>query len=138
MNTRDKPAPLRTFDGDIAAIIKHMRSGSFTGVVRDIAGRFDISEQQLSSLLDLSIPDCASPGSAVRDLSPSDRDRLYRAEKIWERALEIFAGENPARHWLVQPNRSLGGETPLSLLDTEPGFQLVLDTLAKIEFGIVA
>nr|WP_315215725.1 MbcA/ParS/Xre antitoxin family protein [uncultured Duganella sp.] len=39
---------------------------------------------------------------------------------------------------MTQDNRSLGGKAPLSLLDTEAGYELVLDTLGRIEHGIVS
>nr|WP_229264645.1 MbcA/ParS/Xre antitoxin family protein [Duganella sp. 1411] len=46
--------------------------------------------------------------------------------------------EPSAQRWITQENRSLGGEAPLSLLDTEAGYELVLDTLGRIEYGIVS
>ncbi|WP_220476902.1 antitoxin Xre/MbcA/ParS toxin-binding domain-containing protein [Massilia cavernae] len=46
--------------------------------------------------------------------------------------------EEAAKTWLRQNNRSLGGEVPLSLLDTEVGYELVLDTLGRIEHGVVS
>jgi uncharacterized protein (DUF2384 family) len=33
---------------------------------------------------------------------------------------------------------SLGGKTPLSLLDTMEGYELVMTTLARIEYGVYA
>lgn len=72
------------------------------------------------------------------ELSSSERDRMYRAEKVWQRAMDVFEDEEAVRTWVVQSNRSLGGEAPLALLDTEPGYELVLDTLGRIEHGIVS
>jgi uncharacterized protein (DUF2384 family) len=31
---------------------------------------------------------------------------------------------------------SLGGRTPLSLLDTMEGYELVINTLSRIEYGV--
>jgi putative toxin-antitoxin system antitoxin component (TIGR02293 family) len=61
-----------------------------------------------------------------------------RAEKVWLRALVVFEDEQSAQCWLSQEIRSLGGVTPLSLLDTPAGYELVLDTLGRIEQGIVS
>ena len=71
-------------------------------------------------------------------MSPSEQDRLYRTEKVLARTLAVLEDAPSARAWLVQENRSLGGEAPLSLLDTEAGYELVLDTLGRIEYGVVA
>ena len=71
-------------------------------------------------------------------LSAVEQDRIYRAEKVWARALGVLEDEQSAKRWLTQEIRSLGGEAPLSLLDTEAGYELVLDTLGRIEYGIVS
>ena len=60
------------------------------------------------------------------------------AETVWLRALAVFEDEQSAKCWLTQEIRSLGGATPLSLLDTPAGHELVLDTLGRIEQGIVS
>ena len=63
---------------------------------------------------------------------------MYRADRVWNRALAVLEDENAVRDWINRDNRSLGGESPLSLLDTEAGYELVLDTLGRIEYGVVA
>lgn len=63
---------------------------------------------------------------------------MYRAERVWSRAVEVLEDEDSARLWINRNNRSLGGEAPLALLDTEVGYELVLDTLARIEYGVVS
>ncbi|WP_188130092.1 antitoxin Xre/MbcA/ParS toxin-binding domain-containing protein [Massilia mucilaginosa] len=71
-------------------------------------------------------------------LSSTEQDRLYRAYRVWKRTLEVLDDEDSTRRWIVRINRSLGGEAPLALLDTEVGYELVLDTLGRIEYGVVA
>ena len=48
------------------------------------------------------------------------------------------ADAEAAKAWLQREIRSLGGVTPLSLLDTDPGVDMVMDTLGRIEQGIAA
>jgi putative toxin-antitoxin system antitoxin component (TIGR02293 family) len=71
-------------------------------------------------------------------LSASEQDRIYRADRVWSRAVEVLEDEDAARAWIRRANRSLGGAAPLSLLDTEVGYELVLDTLSRIEYGVVS
>ena len=54
------------------------------------------------------------------------------------RALEVFEDETAARAWINGPVSSLGGTTPLSLLDTSEGYERVMDTLGRIETGVYA
>jgi putative toxin-antitoxin system antitoxin component (TIGR02293 family) len=63
---------------------------------------------------------------------------VYRAEKVFSRAMQVLEDDAAAKAWLSRPNRTLGGEVPLSLLDTEIGYELVLDTLGRIEYGVVS
>jgi putative toxin-antitoxin system antitoxin component (TIGR02293 family) len=65
-------------------------------------------------------------------------DRPYRTERVLKRAVSVLQDADAAREWLSRANRSLGGEVPLAMLDTEDGYQLVLDTLARIEYGVIS
>lgn len=74
-------------------------------------------------------------GATVKGL---DVERPGRAARIWSRALYVLEDEDAALAWLHRANRSLGSAAPISLLDTEAGYELVLDILARIEYGIVS
>ncbi len=71
-------------------------------------------------------------------LSPAHGDRIYRVNRVFARAFEVLGDQDGAKLWIQRRNRSLGGVSPLSLLDTEVGYELVLDTLGRIEYGIAA
>ncbi|MSP97926.1 MAG: DUF2384 domain-containing protein [Betaproteobacteria bacterium] len=64
--------------------------------------------------------------------------KLLRGTRVLGRATEIFEHLDAALHWLKSPNSAHSGATPLSLLDTEIGAENVLDTLGRIEHGVVA
>jgi putative toxin-antitoxin system antitoxin component (TIGR02293 family) len=70
-------------------------------------------------------------------LSPMEADRVYRLMQLLARASEALGGEADAARWLHQELRALGGVAPIELLDTEPGYELVLDTLGRIEAGVI-
>lgn len=67
-----------------------------------------------------------------------DADIQLRTRSALTRATEVFDDLPAASAWLHQEIRSLGGMTPLSLMKTESGLQRVMDTLGRIEQGIVA
>jgi len=54
------------------------------------------------------------------------------------RGEDVFEDLDAAVDWLKSPNASLGGRTPLSLLDTDIGAESVIDTLGRIEHGVFA
>lgn len=57
---------------------------------------------------------------------------------VCSRALDVIGDEINVIAWLERENRSLGGRRPVSLLGTDIGCQLVLDTLGQVEFGVVS
>ena len=69
-------------------------------------------------------------------LSPTESDRLYRLARIIMRAEEVFQSREKARLWLKEPNRAMGLQTPLALLDTDEGARRVEDVLIRIEHGV--
>lgn len=71
-------------------------------------------------------------------LSASESERLLRLAKVVARAESVFDDVDNGLAWLREPNISLGGLAPISLLDTELGAELVTDVLGRIEYGIFA
>lgn len=126
------------FKGDTYTIITNMRIGTPANVIPEMASRLGISQDGLFTVLGLPKSTMKSRISKNDVLSGSEQDRVYRAHKVWSRAVEVLEDEDSARKWINRENRSLGGEVPLALLDTEVGYELVLDTLARIEYGVVS
>lgn len=71
-------------------------------------------------------------------LTSSEGDAVLRAAKALAKAEVVFEDRAAASAWLKREIRSLGGVTPVSLMDTDSGFALVMNTLGRIEHGVVA
>ena len=71
-------------------------------------------------------------------LSTDESAKLLRVARVMQRAVDVFDDRDGALDWLKTSNRSMGGVTPLSLLDTDLGAETVLDTLGRIEHGVFA
>lgn len=56
--------------------------------------------------------------------------------EVTARAMEVFGTREKALRWLSSPVRSLGDQTPLSLLTTPEGVVRVQDTLGRVEHGV--
>lgn len=126
------------FKGDTRDVILKMRSGTPARTVPGIASNLGVSQDKLFELLRL--PKSTMKGRISSDgmLSATEQDRVYRAEKVLARALDVLEDKDAAKAWVNRSNRSLGGEVPLALLDTEVGYELVLDTLGRIEYGVMS
>ena len=71
-------------------------------------------------------------------LSTDESAKLLRVARVMQRAVDVFDDRDGALDWLKSANDSLGGVTPLSLLDTDLGAETVLDTLGRIAHGVFA
>jgi putative toxin-antitoxin system antitoxin component (TIGR02293 family) len=71
-------------------------------------------------------------------LSPTEADRAYRLARIADLATELIGDGQKAKSWLRTPSTYLGGVTPVSLLDTEVGTEVVVESLYAIAYGGVA
>ena len=69
-------------------------------------------------------------------LSRADSDALYRIARAIVHAVSVFENARYAVQWLKEPNEALGGTTPLSLLVTVEGDELVHAELGAVEHGL--
>jgi putative toxin-antitoxin system antitoxin component (TIGR02293 family) len=70
-----------------------------------------------------------------RNLDAAASERVVRVADIARLAEETLGGREAGTQWLKSPNLALGGATPLSMLDTEPGASEVRRILASINYG---
>lgn len=131
-------APSAVFQGNPFELIARMRSGTPARTIPGIASSLGVSQDKLFELLGLPKSTVKGRISADGKLSATEQDRVFRAERVLARAVQVLEDEGAAKAWLSRNNRSLGGEVPLTLLDTEVGYELVLDTLGRIEYGVVS
>ena len=124
---------LRT-DNDLRSAIREGFPQEVVGSVMNSAG---LTLKELSATLDL------SPRSLQRRrhqgrLARYESDRLYRLARIVALAKQYIGDEETAARWLRRPNRALGGNNPLELIDTELGARAVENVLGRIAFGGVS
>lgn len=112
-----------------------IRRGLPFAVLEAVVSRFHLNRDELSATLDLPARTLARRKLEQR-LRPNESDRLYRFVRIATRASEVLGEEEKALQWLRAPNRALGGQPPLSRLDTDLGARQVEDILGRIEHGV--
>jgi putative toxin-antitoxin system antitoxin component (TIGR02293 family) len=135
---RGKRRGVAAFGGDATQVIRAMRIGAPADIVSSVADRLGISQDKLFERLRLPKSTLKGRVSKGQPLAAVEQDRIYRVNRVFERANAVLEDEEAARNWIIRENRSLGGESPLSLLDTEAGYELVLDTLGRIEHGVIS
>ena len=113
----------------------HFRAGLKFSALESLQRRYQIPVFQMRALLDISDRTLARR-RARQMLSKAESDRLYRVARVGARAEEVLGSIQATEKWLKEPQPTLGFETPLSLLDTDEGAQIVGDILGRIEHGV--
>jgi putative toxin-antitoxin system antitoxin component (TIGR02293 family) len=71
-----------------------------------------------------------------RKLRADESDRLLRLARIGTHAAYVLGSKEKAAEWLRRPNRALGNEVPLELLESDIGSRQVEEVLGRIEYGV--
>ncbi len=119
-------------------------SAGHAGAIRVIAQKpIDIDElTKFGRLLDFGVsfdqpevnPDTAmARGTEVVTTRAQPLKQLVR---VVARAVEVLGTSDKALRWLNAPVRSLGDQTPVSLLNSPAGIARVEDALGQIEHGV--
>jgi putative toxin-antitoxin system antitoxin component (TIGR02293 family) len=71
-----------------------------------------------------------------KHLARADSDLLYRIARAIVHAVSVFEDAGYAVRWLKESNEALAGATPLSLLGTVEGDEVVHSELGAVEHGM--
>lgn len=120
------------------------RAGMLDAAVREglpyrsfesVAVELDLRAGELADLIGVASRTLARR-KQMKTLSAVESDRLVGIARLASLADAVLGSKEKVRGWLRSPNRALGGVTPLSCLDTEPGRRQVEDILYRVRYGI--
>jgi len=117
--------------------INAIRTGLPGSSVNAVSDLLQVSKGEMYSLLHIT-PRTAQRIIRSERLDVDKSDHLVQLMKIHTRCMTVFEDSEKAMRWLKTANFALGEQTPLSLLDTSEGIELVADTLTRIEYGVFA
>jgi len=129
------------------ARIKMIRSGVKAGDAKQMISDLHFDQQALLGALNLKTATVNRKAARDEALSIEESERVLgiaslvgQLQAIVEESgdLDGFDATQWLSQWLREPLSALGGEKPLSLLDTMEGQSLVADTLAKVQSGAFA
>jgi putative toxin-antitoxin system antitoxin component (TIGR02293 family) len=126
---------LRLRATSLAELRDAVRRGLPFSAFEALTKQLEISPQHFTAVLGIP-PRTVARRKEARHLNPQESDRLYRVARAVSQAVEVLGSIDKARVWLKMPNRALGCEIPLDLLDTEIGARQVEEVLLRLNYGI--
>jgi len=118
-------------------IVKLARQGFSKHVLLALAKKISLNIQELAIILHIS----------ERTLQRYDDDAIIKTEyaekavelaRLYTRGEEVFGSMDKFKLWIKTPGYVFNGESPVSMLDTSAGFDMVFKELGRIEHGIFA
>ena len=130
-------SPMTFLDrSDPSEIIELIRQGLPTQAIDYLAERLSLSRATFLDAIKVPVSTVERRLRLGEALSSDEGDRISRVAKVLRRAVEVFGDEGQGTAWITNTVSSIGGKTPLSLLDTVEGYELVSATLSRIEYGV--
>lgn len=126
-------------------LIDRSREGLVGTEAGRIAGLLGISDKEMARLLNQSVATFHRQAKAGL-LDAATSERLLLLEQLANYGATVFQDYGGPSHggpshskftrWLRRPLRLLGDRSPLDLMDSPTGVQLVEDILGRIEYGV--
>lgn len=118
-------------------ILKLTRQGLPKKALLFLAQKISFTLQELAEVMHIS----------DRTLQRYEDDAVIKTEyaekaielaRLYTRGEEVFGSMEKFKQWMKTPNHIYKGNTPVSLLDTSIGFDMIFKELGRIEHGIFA
>jgi putative toxin-antitoxin system antitoxin component (TIGR02293 family) len=118
-------------------LIKFTRQGFKKQAILTLAKKISLNLQELAAIMHIS----------ERTLQRYDDNEIIKPEyaekavelvRLYTRGEEVFGSLERFKLWMKTPVHVFRGETPVSLLDTSVGFDIIFKELGRIEHGIFA
>jgi len=116
-------------------LIEMSKAGITKEALKHLAKYLSLSESQLTELLPVSgrtILRYASKKPFNRVVS----EQIIQIAEVVARGTEVFGDKDKFTSWMHSPSKALSNQTPLSLLSSRFGTEMVLDELGRIEYGV--
>jgi putative toxin-antitoxin system antitoxin component (TIGR02293 family) len=116
-------------------LIARSRAGVAHTDVRAIATVLALTIRELAVLLSMNERTMARRLVAGQ-LNKVESERLLLLIDLAAHGLRVFEEQGKFNRWLRRPLEILEGQSPLQLLDTATGFQVIDQILGRIEYGV--
>jgi putative toxin-antitoxin system antitoxin component (TIGR02293 family) len=109
------------------------------GITKDalfhLAEYFSFSINQMTQLLPVT-ERTIQRYSPQEPLSRMVSEQILQIAEVAAKGSKVFESRDRFLAWMNHPNKALSGKTPMSLLNSKFGTDMVLDELGRIEHGV--
>lgn len=112
-----------------------IRSGIKSSSIASFLKHSNLSQKQLSKIIHLS-ERTLQRNSPEKLLDLGASEKLIELCRLFHKGITVFNNKEKLLLWISRTNLPLNKQTPLELMETSLGMDIVLDELIKIEQGV--
>jgi putative toxin-antitoxin system antitoxin component (TIGR02293 family) len=116
-------------------LIEATRNGISKNSLIKLATLLGLNQEELCNILHISTK-TFQRFTEYQKLDIYTTEQAIEMALIYYKAIQLFNTNLAVQQWIKTPLMALNGQTPLSLLDTGIGANLVLNTLGRLEEGV--
>jgi putative toxin-antitoxin system antitoxin component (TIGR02293 family) len=118
-------------------VVEGAQRGVSGAKLRSIQSQGPLNRREWSMILSMD-PRTLQRYTGTKTLSVSDSEKVLLVRRMLDLGMEVFEDAESFNVWLRTPSLPLSGKSPIELLNTATGIQLVEDELLRIEHGVLA
>jgi len=115
--------------------MKLIRTGIKSSSIASFLKHSNLSQKQLSKIIHLS-ERTLQRNSPEKLLDLGASEKLIELCRLFHKGITVFNNKEKLLLWINRPNLPLNNQTPLELMETSLGMDMVHDELIKIEQGV--
>lgn len=123
---------------DLFTIVVEAKKGINAKAFFDVVSISGIDRNKLAGLMNVSLKTLLRYKQQNKKLSATKSERVLKLIALYKKGNEIFGDSASFRRWLEKPAYGLSDMTPMELMHTSGGIDLIREELSRIESGDVA
>lgn len=124
--------------GRIDALLQKVQAGLDFAHLARLEKYLDLPSERMAQLVGIPTRTLARRKASGK-LTAEESDRLLRASRVVELAVDLFEGDtSQARQWLTSEHPALGGVQPLDFASTDVGAREVENLIGRLQHGVFA
>ena len=120
------------------SLIKRAKKGVDAGNISLLYQYYNFKKNFIADMLDLSTKTLDRYTSENRKLNPNDSELIIKLILLYKKGIEVFSDQPSFLQWLNSPAYGLGKITPVDIITTSDGIDLIIEELNRIEFGDIS
>ena len=119
-------------------IVTEANKGITANAFFDVAILSGVKKDLLADLLNTSLKTLIRYRHERKKLNPANSEQILKLIALYKKGIDVFGDVISLNKWLEKPAFGLGYQTPINLMRTSSGIDLIRDELNRIEYGDLA